>query len=80
MARIEGIEEEKADGYAAAVLRAQAKKWGAPLLNHLVYARRPSIFRGVRAMWQGLEASGLIDARLQALVNRRVAALNGCEF
>jgi hypothetical protein len=31
-------------------------------------------------MWQGLEASGLIAARLQALVNRRVAALNGCEF
>jgi AhpD family alkylhydroperoxidase len=31
-------------------------------------------------MWGGIEASGLIDAKLQALVNRRVAALNGCEF
>ncbi len=80
MARIEGIEEGQADAYAAAVLNAQAKKWGAPLLNHLVYARRPSIFRGVRAMWQGIDASGLIDPRLQALLNRRVAALNGCEF
>ena len=59
---------------------AQAKRWGAPLLNHLVYARRPSIFRGARAMWQGIDASGLIDARLQALLNRRVASLNGCEF
>ena len=38
------------------------------------------IFRGVRAMWQGLEGSGLIDPRLQALVNRRVAWHNGCEF
>ena len=80
MARIEGIEVEQADAYAAAVLKAQAKKWGGPLLNHLVYARRPGIFRGVRGMWQGIEASGLIEPRLQALVNRRVASLNGCEF
>jgi hypothetical protein len=80
MARIEGVEPEAAEGYVGRVLEAQAKKWGAPLLNHLLYARRPTIFRGVRGMWGGIEASGLIDAKLQALVNRRVAALNGCEF
>jgi len=62
------------------VLEAQRKKWGAPLLNHLLYARRPTIFRGVRGMWSGIEASKLIDPKLQALVNRRVAALVGCEF
>lgn len=78
--RIEGVKPEEADAYAERVLAAQAKKWGAPLTNHLVYARRPTIFRGVRAMWQGIDGSGLIDARLQSLVNRRVAALNGCEF
>ena len=78
--RIEGVRPDAAGDYARRVFEAQAKKWGAPLLNHLVHARRPTVFRGVRAMWQGLEASGLIDARLQALVNRRVAALNGCEF
>jgi alkylhydroperoxidase family enzyme len=80
MARIEGIEPTRAEGYVKRVLAAQTKRWGGPLLNHLLYARRASIFRGVRAMWQGIEESGLIDARLQALVNRRVAALNGCEF
>ena len=80
MSRIEGVKPEEADGYAGRVFEAQARKWGAPLLNHLLYARRPTIFRGVRAMWGGIEASGLIDARLQALVNRRVAALNHCEF
>jgi hypothetical protein len=78
--RIEGVEPEEADVYARRVFEAQAKKWGAPLNNHLVYARRPTIFRGVRAMWQGIDGSGLIDPRLQALVNRRVASLNGCEF
>jgi len=80
MARIAGVEPERAEGYVKRVLAAQAERWGAPLLNHLLYARRPSIFRGARAMWQGIDESGLIDARLQTLVNRRVASLNGCEF
>jgi alkylhydroperoxidase family enzyme len=81
MARIDGVDPDKvANEYTAKVLAAQAKTWGAPLLNHLVYARRPPIFRGARSMWGGLEASGLIDRRLAALLNRRVAALNRCEF
>ena len=78
--RIEGLRPEDADDYARRVFEAQAKKWGAPLTNHLVYARRPTIFRGARAMWQGLDGSGLIDPRLQSLVNRRVASINGSEF
>lgn len=80
MARIVGVDPNEADGYARKIFEAQMKKWGGPLLNHLVHARRPTIFRGVRAMWTGIEASGLIDGKLQALVNRRVAFLNGCEF
>ena len=81
MARIDGVNpEEVEDSYTRKVLEAQAKTWGAPLLNHLVYARRPSIFRGARGMWAGIDGSGLIDGKLTALLNRRVAALNGCEF
>jgi hypothetical protein len=80
MARIEGVDPEEVDDHTKRVFEAQARKWGAPLLNHLVYARRPSIFRGARGMWAGIEASGLIDGQLQALVNRRVALINGCEF
>jgi hypothetical protein len=81
VARIDGVRPGAvADDYVRNVLAAQAERWGAPLLNHLLYARRPSIFRGVRGMWAGLERSGLIDGALTALVNRRVAALNGCEF
>ena len=81
MARIEGVKQAEAgDDYVEKVLAAQAKAWGAPLLNHLVYARRPTIFRGARGMWTGLEGSGLIDGKLAALLNRRVASLNGCEF
>ena len=80
MARIEGVDPEKTERRIGVVLEAQAKKWGGPLLNHLVYARRPMIFRGARGMWGGLEQSGLLDPGLVALVNRRVAALNGCVF
>lgn len=80
MARVPDADIEQADRYVKSVLEAQREFWGAPLLNHLIYARRPSIFRGVRGMWTGLEASGLIDPGLQALINRRVASINGCEF
>jgi len=80
MARIEGVNPAEASGEIRAVFEAQTRTWGAPLLNHLVHARCPTIFRGARAMWTGIDASGLIDAKLTALVNRRVASLNGCEF
>lgn len=80
MTRIEGVNPENADPAIKKVFEAQTAAWGVPLLNHLVYARRPTIFRGVRAMWTGISGSGLIDEGLQALINRRVASLNGCEF
>jgi hypothetical protein len=80
MARIVGVNVKEVDRYTKAVLDAQRKVWGAPLLNHFLYARRPSILRGARAMWGGIESSGLIDASLRALINRRVAYLNRCEF
>ena len=80
MARVADANLENADKYIKSVLEAQSKAWGAPLLNHLLYARRPTIFRGARGMWGGIEGSGLLDPSLRALINRRVAALNGCEF
>jgi hypothetical protein len=80
MARVAGVNPSEVDRYTKDILEAQESKWGAPLANHLVYARRPTIFRGARAMWTGLDSSALVDAQLRALINRRVAALNGCEF
>ncbi len=80
MARIDGVDPAAAEGPIAAAFKAQTERWGAPLLSHLLYARRPTIFRGARGMWGGLEQSGLLDPAQVALVNRRVAAINGCAF
>ena len=80
MTRIAGVDPDRTQEPIKAVFEAQTRKWGAPLLNHLLYARCPTIFRGARAMWSGLDSSGLVDGRLVSLVNRRVAAINGCEF
>jgi hypothetical protein len=78
--RISGIAPGSGDERMRRVFEKQARKWGAPLANHLVYARRPPLFHAARAMWEGLYESGLIEGTLAALLNRRVALLNGCEF
>lgn len=80
MARIAGVDPRRVAAQIASVLEAQRAAWGAPLSNHLVYARRPRLFRAVRAMWGALNAERLLDEELVALVNRRVAALNRCTF
>jgi hypothetical protein len=80
MPRVAGVDPASVPPEISRVLDAQAKKWGAPLLNHLIYARIPPLFRGVRGMWGALGQLGLIDLQLESLVNRRVAAHNGCVF
>lgn len=78
--RIEAPEIEDTEGRVRRDLEAQAKQWGAPLTPSLISARNPTLFVAVRAMWKALGSSGKIDAALGALINRRVAALNGCVF
>ena len=60
------------------VFERQQVNYGRVLENHAVLARLPAIFRGFRAMWDGLDASGLLGTRLPCLVNVRLAALIGC--
>lgn len=80
LARIDGIDVDEAEGYTARILAAQAKIWGAALLNHKVYARRPDLFKAVRGMFNAVNRDKLLDERLVSLINRRVAGLNGCVF
>jgi alkylhydroperoxidase family enzyme len=62
-------------------LEEQAKLRGAPLYPYLFYARNPAYFRVAKAMFAALqEETKRVPAALRALLNRRVAWWNGCEF
>jgi hypothetical protein len=78
--RIEGIDPDTADETIRAGLDQQRRRWGTTFVSHRIYARRPTILAGAKGMWAGLAASGLLDGRLVALLNRRVAQHNRCEF
>ncbi len=80
MARIPEIDPARVDEFTHKLFEEQTKKWGAPLLPYSIYAHRPMILKAVRGMWEGLGSSRLLDGRLVALVNRRVASHNGCLF
>ena len=54
---------------------------GAPLHPYLFYARNPAYFRAAKDMWAALQQETTrVTAALRALLNRRVAWWNGCEF
>jgi hypothetical protein len=77
MPRISGAEKD-VPAELRAVLDRLNERYGSVPFNHAVLARRPLIFRGFRAMWDGLEASGLLPRRLVDLLNVKVARLIGC--
>jgi alkylhydroperoxidase family enzyme len=78
--RLPGVSLDDVSDDIRRVLDSQRKKWGQPLANHLIYARVPEILRGAQGMWRALDSAGHIEPALAALVNRRVAILNGCVF
>src|SRR5262249_48047487 len=62
-------------------LEEQEKLRGAPLYPYLFYARNPAYFRAAKAMWAALQQeTKRVPVTLRALLNRRVASWNGCEF
>jgi len=62
-------------------LEEQRKLRGAPLYPYLFYARNPAFFRAAKEMWAALQQGATrVPPALRALLNRRVAGWNGCEF
>lgn len=80
MTRISGVNKDQLDSSITEVFDQQVQRWGTTLQPYEIYAKRPSILHAVLGMWDGLSASGLLDPKLRALVNRRVAAINSCVF
>jgi alkylhydroperoxidase family enzyme len=62
-------------------LEQQRRLYGAPLYPYLFYARNPAYFRAANAMWAALQGQTTrVPVALRALLNRRVAWWNGCEY
>ena len=80
MARIRGATKSEVPDDIRVIYEQQERDRGAPLPNTPVYALRPSIFRGHRALAAGIEESGLLDAQLRRLATLRAAFINGCPF
>lgn len=79
--RIPPVDVETLPDELRTTLEEQGKLYGAPLYPYLFYARNPAYFRAAKTMW-GVMAQEMkrVPAALRALLNRRVAWWNGCEF
>jgi alkylhydroperoxidase family enzyme len=80
MARIPGARKEDVPDDVRAVYEEQERSRGAPMPNTAIYALRPSIFRGHRALAAGIGESVLLPNELKNLATLRVALINGCPF
>jgi alkylhydroperoxidase family enzyme len=79
--RIPPVDVETLPHDVRTTLDEQVKLRGAPLHPYLFYARNPAYFRAATAMWAALQQeTKRVPAGLRALLNRRVAWWNGCEF
>lgn len=80
MARLEGLDPSRVEADLAERLRTQEQRLGRPAEGAAIMARRPTIARAYRGMFDGIAASGLLAKGLRHLVNRRVAMRVGCPY
>ena len=79
--RIPPVDVETLPDDLRETLEEQRKLRGEPLYPYLFYARNPAYFRAAKAMWTALQQEAKrVPVTLRALLNRRVASWNGCEF
>jgi alkylhydroperoxidase family enzyme len=79
--RIPPVDVETLPDDLRETLEEQRKLYGAPIYPYLFYARNAAYFRAAKAMWTALQQeTKRVPVTLRALLNRRVASWNGCEF
>jgi AhpD family alkylhydroperoxidase len=79
--RIPPVDVETCPDDLRETLEQQRQLWDAPLYPYLFYARNPAYFRAAKTMWAALqEDARRVPGALSALLNRRVAWWNGCEY
>jgi alkylhydroperoxidase family enzyme len=80
MPRVSEIESDGGHPALSRVFAEDRERYGAPLNTTKVLAHRPEVLEAARGLSSALERSGLLPPALRALVNLRVALLNGCPF
>ena len=80
MARIKGITESDANDAVREIIEEQKKRHGFVSNATQVSAVRPTIQKGVQALAQGIQESGLIAPELRNRVCVRTAHINGCPY
>ena len=80
MPRIKGLTKDEAADEMKAMFEQQEKRYGKALNNAPIYALRPTIRKGVEALADGIEQSGLIEAELRHLLCLKTASINGCPY
>jgi alkylhydroperoxidase family enzyme len=79
--RIPPVDLESLPDDVRKTLEEQQKLFGAPLYPYLFYARNPEFFRAAKGMWAVVQQNTKrVPGTLRALLNRRVAWWNGCEY
>ncbi len=68
------------DPLAREMFEKNVETYGFVLNTSKIYAHRPTIMRGLARLQEGVDESGLLGADLRALLNVRVASINGCPF
>ena len=80
MPRVSEIEEAGGDPILEEIFAKERERVGALLNPTKVQAHCPPILRAAKALGAAIEQSGLLPRTLLALVNVRVASINGCPF
>ena len=80
MARVRALTREEAPADVRPLYDANLKAFGQIMNTTGVWAYRPTIQLGVKALADGIQASGLVSDRLRCLLNVRIAGQVGCGF
>jgi hypothetical protein len=80
MARVHALTREEAPSDVRSLYDANMKAFGQVLNTTGIWAYRPTIQLGVKALADGIQQSGLIGDRLRCLLNVRIAGHVGCGY
>ena len=80
MARVHPLTREEAPTDVRPLYDANLKAFGQILNTTGIWAHRPTIQLGVKALADGIQRSGLVSDKLRCLLNVRIASRVGCGF